>query len=294
MFDRREFLSAAVAAAVAASPIARAAAPKRGFAEQAYSKAIVIDALGGPGGFEPDVQDDALSASALADVKASGVTAVNLTVNSVGNGPGKFEETVGGFAYAEQMIVDHPDHFMKVLTGRDLAAAKATGRMGLIYGFQDSSMLDGQLDRLKLFHSLGVRVMQPCYNRRNLMGDGCLEPADGGLSTLGRELVAEINKQKILLDLSHAGARTQADGIAASKSPMAITHTGCRALVDVPRNTQDRELKALADRGGVVGIYFMPFLRASGQPHAEDLIRHLEHAVNVCGEDHVGDRKSVV
>ena len=69
---------------------------------------------------------------------------------------------------------------------------------------------------------------------------------------------------------------------------MAITHTGCRALVDVPRNTDDSSLKALADRGGVAGIYFMPFLRASGQPHAEDLILHLEHAVNVCGEDHVG------
>ena len=69
---------------------------------------------------------------------------------------------------------------------------------------------------------------------------------------------------------------------------MAITHTGCRALVDVPRNTHDSSLKALADRGGVAGIYFMPFLRASGQPHADDLIRHLEHAVNVCGEDHVG------
>lgn len=288
MLDRREFLSTAVAAALAASPIARAAAPKKGFAEQAYAKAIVIDALGGPGGYDPDIADDQLSASMLADVKASGVTAVNLTVNSVGNGPGKFEETVGGFAFAEQMIVDHPDLFMKVLAGRDLIAAKTSGRMGFIYGFQDTSMLDGQLDRLKLFHSLGVRIVQPCYNRRNLMGDGCLEPADGGLSTLGRELVVEINKLKILLDLSHAGPRTQADGIAASKSPMAITHTGCRALVDVPRNTHDRELKTLADRGGVVGIYFMPFIRASGQPHAEDLIKHLEHAVNVCGEDHVG------
>ncbi len=288
MLDRREFLSTAVAAALAASPIARAAAPKKGFAEQAYAKAIVIDALGGPGGYDPDIAGDQLSASMLADVKASGVTAVNLTVNSVGNGPGKFEETVGGFAFAEQLIVDHPELFMKVLSARDLAAAKTSGRMGLIYGFQDTSMLDGQLDRLKLFHSLGVRIVQPCYNRRNLMGDGCLEPADGGLSTLGRELVGEINKLKILLDLSHAGAKTQADGIAASKSPMAITHTGCRALVDVPRNTHDRELKALADRGGVVGIYFMPFLRASGQPHAEDLIKHLEHAVNVCGEDHVG------
>ena len=120
------------------------------------------------------------------------------------------------------------------------------------------------------------------------MGDGCLEAADGGLSKLGREFIVEVNRLNVLLDLSHAGPKTIAEGIAASKAPMAITHTGCRALVDVPRNTHDNSLKALADRGGVAGIYFMPFLRASGQPHAEDLIRHLEHAVDVCGEDHVG------
>ena len=288
MLDRREFLSSAVAAALAASPMVRAAAPKRGFTEQAYAKAVVIDALGGPGGFEPDRTEPGFSAKALADAKASGVTAVNLTVNIVGNGPRKFEETVAEIAFAERMIGDHPNHFMKVLKGADLKTAKDSGRMGFIYGFQDTSSLDGDLERLAVFHGLGVRIVQPVYNRRNLMGDGCLEPANGGLSTLGRELIAEINKQKILLDLSHAGARTQAEGIAASKSPMAITHTGCRALVDVPRNTHDSELKAVADRGGVVGIYFMPFLRASGQPHAEDLLKHLEHAVNVCGEDHVG------
>ena len=288
MLDRREFLSSAVAAALAASPMVRAAAPKRGFTEQAYAKAVVIDALGGPGGFEPDRTEPGFSAKALADAKASGVTAVNLTVNIVGNGPRKFEETVAEIAFAERMIGDHPDHFMKVLKGADLKTAKDSGRMGFIYGFQDTSSLDGDLERLAVFHGLGVRIVQPVYNRRNLMGDGCLEPSNGGLSTLGRELIAEINKQKILLDLSHAGARTQAEGIAASKSPMAITHTGCRALVDVPRNTHDSELKAVADRGGVVGIYFMPFLRASGQPHAEDLLKHLEHAVNVCGEDHVG------
>jgi len=288
VLDRREFLSSAVAAALAASPIARAAAPKRGFTEQAYAKAVVIDALGGPGGFEPDSTEPGFSAKALADAKASGVTAVNLTVNSVGNGPSKFEETIAEIAFAEKMIGAHPDHFMKVLKGADLKTAKDSGRMGFVYGFQDTSALNGDLGRLAMFHGLGVRIVQPVYNRRNLMGDGCLEPANGGLSTLGHELIAEINKLKILLDLSHAGSRTQAEGIAASKVPMAITHTGCRALVDVPRNTHDSELKAVADRGGVVGIYFMPFLRASGQPHAEDLIRHLEHAVNVCGEDHVG------
>jgi membrane dipeptidase len=289
VLDRREFLSSAVVASLAASPIARAAAPKRGFTDQAYAKAIVIDALGGPGGFDPDAPPGAgLSAADLADVKASGVTAVNLTVSSVGNGPGKFEETVATIAFSEGEIGKHPDVFMKILSGRDLAAAKTSGRMGFIYGFQDTSPLDGQLDRLAMFQALGLRIVQPCYNRRNLMGDGCLEPANGGLSTLGRELIGEINKLKLLLDLSHAGPRVQSEGIAASKTPMAITHTGCRALVDVPRNTHDSELKALADRGGVVGIYFMPFLRASGQPHAEDLIKHLEHAVNVCGEDHVG------
>jgi membrane dipeptidase len=289
VLDRREFLSSAAVAALAGSPLARAAAPRRGFTEQAYAKAIVIDALGGPGGFDPDAPPDAgLSATDLADVKASGVTAVNLTVNSVGNGPGKFEETVATIGAVEEELARHSDLLSKVLTGRDLAAAKAAGRMGIIYGFQDTSLLDGQLDRLRMFHGLGVRIIQPCYNRRNLMGDGCLEPANGGLSTLGRELIAELNKLKILVDFSHAGARTQSEGIAASKAPMAITHTGCRALVDVPRNTHDSELKAVADRGGVVGIYFMPFLRASGQPHAADLIRHLEHAVNVCGEDHVG------
>jgi membrane dipeptidase len=199
VLDRREFLASATLVALSASPIVRAAAPKRGFAETTYAKAIVIDALGGPGGFEPDVPYEAgFSAQALADAKASGVTAVNLTVSSVGNGPGKFEETIGGIAYAEREITKHPEHFMKVLTSRDLIAAKATGRMGLIYGFQDTSPLDGQLDRLAMFHSLGVRIVQPCYNRRNLMGDGCLEPADGGLSTLGRELIGEMNKLQIL------------------------------------------------------------------------------------------------
>jgi membrane dipeptidase len=97
-----------------------------------------------------------------------------------------------------------------------------------------------------------------------------------------------MNRLHMVLDLSHGSPRTMAEAIAASKAPVAMRHTGCRALVDLPRNTRDNELKALADRGGVAGIYFMPFLRKSGQPHAEDLIHHLEHAVNVCGEDHVG------
>ena len=101
-------------------------------------------------------------------------------------------------------------------------------------------------------------------------------------------MVARINRNNILLDLSHAGQRTQAEGIAASTAPPAITHSGCRALTDHPRNTYDAEMRALAEKGGVFGIYLMPFIRVRGQPVQEDLLRHLDHAVNVCGEDHVG------
>ena len=260
-----------------------------GFSDVQYAKATVIDALGAPGGFDPDEADDApLSAKWVADARASGVTAVNLTVNAVGNAPGAFDNTIKGIASVEHELTAHPDVFLKVLNAGHLAEAKVTNRMGLIFGCQDTSMLEGDLKRLALFYDLGVRICQPTYNRRNLMGDGCLESADGGLSRLGHEFVAEVNRLRMLLDLSHAGPKTIADGIAASKAPMAITHTGCRDLVDVPRNAWDKELKALADRGGVAGIYFMPFLRASGQPHAEDVVRHIEHAVNVCGEDHVG------
>jgi len=221
-------------------------------------------------------------------VRASGVTAVNVTVNAVGNGPDRFAKTIAAIAGVEHELNAHPDVFLKILSAKDIAAAKSSNRMGLIFGFQDTSMLEGDLTRLAMFCDLGLRISQPTYNRRNLMGDGCLETADGGLSKLGHEFIAEMNRLHMLLDLSHAAPRTISEGIAASSAPMAITHTGCRALIDVPRNTADSSLKALADRGGVAGIYFMPFLRASGQPHAEDVIRHLEHAVNVCGEDHVG------
>lgn len=286
---RREFLLSSAAAATVMGTRAALAADKAGYPESRYSKAIVIDGLGGPGGFHPELPDDApWTDGDVADAHRSGVTAVNLTINEVGNGPDRFEKTVRFIALIERELASHPDVFMKVLRGSDLAAARDSHRLGLIFGCQDTSMLDGDLGRLTLFHGLGVRIAQPTYNLRNLMGDGCLEEADGGLSRLGYEFVSEVNRLRIVLDLSHAGRRVISQGIQASKAPMAITHTGCRALVDLPRNTDDVSLKALADRGGVAGIYFMPFLRASGQPHAEDLIRHLEHAVNVCGEDHVG------
>lgn len=279
MIDRRDVLLSLGAAAMA-TPFARASAwSKERYGEKEYARATVIDALSAPGGF---------ASEALAEIKSSGVTALSVTVGELGNDPGLFGNTIETIAGYERRISERPDAFLKVLEAADLAKAKASGRLGLVFHFQDASPIEGDLKRVQLFHSLGVRSMQLTYNRRNLVADGCLEPNDGGISLFGRELVAEINRLRLLLDLSHAGARTISEGIALSKAPLAISHTGCRDLVDVPRNTWDRDLEALADKGGVAGIYFMPFLRTSGQPRAEDLIRHIAHAVNVCGEEHVG------
>jgi membrane dipeptidase len=115
-----------------------------------------------------------------------------------------------------------------------------------------------------------------------------MAPENRGLTSLGHDVLARLNARRVMVDLSHSGQQTCLDAVAASKAPISINHTGCRALCDLPRNKTDEELRAVAEKGGFVGIYFMPFLTLSGRPTAEDVARHIAHAVDVCGEDHVG------
>lgn len=287
MLDRRALL-----AGMAAVPAMAAAPARAGITPAAtalYNRSIVIDGQGGPGGYDPaDPDASVLTARNKADIRQSGVTLVSKTVGTVGNIPDAYEQAVTDFAQQLDEISANPGLLMAVLTKADIAAAKSSKRLGIVMGFQDATAFGTDLDRVDVFHALGLRICRPTYNLRNLMGDGCLEPANGGLSKLGRTLVERLNAKNILVDGSHAGSKTQADCIAACKGPMAITHTGCRAVTEHPRNTRDEELRALASKGGVAGIYFMPYLRTAGQPHGEDLIRHIEHAVDVAGEDHVG------
>jgi len=145
MVDRREALKRLAAMGIAAAARKSMATNEEAYSEARYTSAIVIDALGGPGELDPTRApgdpDAPLSTKALADVKASGITAVNVTVGEVGNGSNRFEKTVDAIAQTEREIALHPDVFVKVLRSNDLALAKASGRMGLIYGFQDTSML---------------------------------------------------------------------------------------------------------------------------------------------------------
>jgi membrane dipeptidase len=279
--DRREFLiMAGAAAAAAALPAA---------AQPASTRSLWIDAQGGIDGWdEPQPGRFVPSPKLIEAIRQRRMDLVSMTVGEVGNGPDRFRSAVQSVAEWDALLVEHRRHFAKIESMADIRAARDSGRLGLIYNFQDTTMLEGDAGRVATFAALGVKQIQLTYNKRNLAGDGCLERANAGLSDFGREVIAKIEEAKVLLDLSHAGQRTIAEGIAAAKRPPAITHSACRSLVDLPRNTFDAEMRALADKGGVFGIYLMPFLRPSGQPGKEDLIRHVEHAAKVCGEDHIG------
>lgn len=252
-----------------------------------YASATVIDALGGPGEYGAGPLAP-LSARALDDVRASGLSAVNVTVSGVGSYADDPGQTIRNIAYWNAQIAAHPQRLLQVRAAADIVEAKRSGRLGLVYGFQDATPIGEDLDHVERYDQLGVRIFQLTYNRRNLVGDGCLEPGNAGLSSFGRALVERLNGRGLLIDLSHAGERTTREAIAASTAPVAITHTGCAALARLPRNKSDAELRALAEKGGVAGIYLMPFLREKGQPGADDLVAHIEHAIKVCGEDHVG------
>jgi membrane dipeptidase len=287
VIDRRRFVARMAAAgglALLRPASLVASAPAAGRVEDLYRRAIVIDGLAEA--FDTEPRTLPVAAAALAAAAKSGLTAVNFTV--VGPGAG-FEQTVAAIAYIERVVEADPETYLLVRRISDVPRAKVLGRLGLILGFQTTEMLGGDLARLELFRNLGVRVMQLTYNGRSLFGDGCLEPGNAGLSNLGREAVARMNELGIAVDVSHSGARTTQEAIAASARPILISHSGCRAVFDNPRNKEDAALRALAEKGGVVGIYLMPFLSAGPGPvTTEDLLRHVDHARDVCGEDHVG------
>jgi membrane dipeptidase len=219
-------------------------------------------------------------------VRASGVTAIKSTL---GGAVGDFAMTVADIAAAEQLMEKRAELFLKVRVAGDLDRMRTEQKLGVIYSFESAAMLEDKIERIELFRGLGVRVMQLTYNRRTPFGVGCLDGETDGLTDLGRKAIAKMNELGVALDLSHSNTKTTADGIATSAKPPLITHSGCRAIYMHPRNKEDRELKALADKGGVVGIYMLPYLTGSPkQPMLDDYLQHLEHALKVCGEDHVG------
>ncbi|MFD1611191.1 dipeptidase [Sphingomonas tabacisoli] len=282
MHDRRSFL--ALAAATAASPAIPAA-----IAPDPLKDRIVVNALGGLG--DPNIdgeQDDPFTPRVLAEAHASGLTAVNCTLGYVSGPEDPFEKSVRDVAETDALLRRHSRDLLKVWTAADIRRAQAERKIGIVYGFQNGAMMGKDASRVDIFADLGVRVFQLTYNPANQLGGGSMAPGNPGLTEFGREVVARLNAKRVMVDLSHSGQQTCLEAARASKAPISINHTGCRAVTDLPRNKTDEELRLVASRGGFVGIYFMPFLDPHGYAHASDVAAHIDHAVEICGEDHVG------
>ena len=284
--NRRAFLaaSAAVALAPAVARASQAAAPATDdVIARLYRNAMVIDGnLVGP--FDDAAPLDRATAD---EVLSSGLTAFKMTI---GGSVGAFDAVNTDIAAFDKAIALSPHVYMKIETAADLLTAKRNRRVGVIYSFEDAGMLDGKPANVDHFSALGVRVMQLGYNTVSPFASGVMAPQpSAGLTDLGREAVARMNACGVTLDLSHADERSSLEATAASTRPVAITHAGCYSTYAHPRNKSDAVLRAVAESGGVVGLYGLSYISAGPEQQSlEDYMAHMLHALSVCGEDHVG------
>lgn len=219
------------------------------------------------------------------DMHRGGLTAANCTVCIWEN----FTDTMRNISEFKRWIEENSDILTQIYQTSDIKRAKTENKVGIILGWQNTSGIEDQIGYLRLFKELGVGVIQLTYNTQNLVGSGCWETKDNGLSDFGREVIDEMNRIGIVVDLSHVGNRTSEDAICHSKKPVTFSHCCPTALKDYPRNKSDELLKLIVDKGGFVGFAsYPPFLPKGAGTTVDDCIDGIEYMVNLLGEDSVG------
>jgi len=219
------------------------------------------------------------------DMRRGGITAANCTCCVWEN----FRDTADNIVRWQGWFREHADVLLQVRTVADIHRAKREERVGVVLGFQNTSAFEDQLGYVQLFKELGVGIAQMTYNTQNLVGSGCYETTDSGLSDFGREVVAEMNRVGMLCDLSHVGPKTSADVILASRQPVANTHCLPAGLKAHKRNKTDEQLRLIADHGGFVGVtMFPPFLRRGPRATVTDYVEAIDYVIDRIGEDAVG------
>ncbi|HEX9760279.1 MAG TPA: membrane dipeptidase [Candidatus Acidoferrales bacterium] len=273
--NRREAIGALAVGAASAwlGPEARAAQAQDD-AEALYRRSIVIDTLA------IENWDDAGFAAAA----ATGYTAIQ---TSLGNR--NFEAARRDLEQWQKRFAENPDKLLFVTKAADIRRAKSEGKLGVMLGHQNATCVESDIRNVQRLYDLGTRCLQLTYNARNLLGDGCTERTNCGLSDFGVAVVERMNELGIIVDLSHCGSATSADGIEVSKKPPAFTHTMCKAIYDHPRAKSDELMRAMSDKGGMTGIVTLGyFVSPSPDATVDDYIRQVDHAVKVAGIDHVG------
>ncbi len=191
-------------------------------------------------------------------------------------------------AACHRAVRENADRVVLVRTRADLELVERGERLGLVLGLEGAEPLGYDPGLADVFWELGVRLASLTWQRRNAFADGNGEPPGGGLSDLGRRLVERLTRLGMIVDLAHASDRTFADVLEhAPDATVLASHTACRALVDTPRNLSDEQLRALAERDGVAGIFAIPLFTDPERRSLERLVDHIDHAIAVAGEAHV-------
>ena len=194
------------------------------------------------------------------------------------------------FDKIEAIVAKHSQHVAIARTPDDLWQHKHQGKKSIMLGIENGHALEGSLDNLRHFAQRGIVYMTLCHNGDNDICDSARgEHTHNGVSAFGREVISEMNRLGIMVDLSHAGEKSFYDALELSKTPIVCSHSSCRALCDHPRNLTDDQMRALAQKGGVMQVtLYHGFLVKDGEATLDDAMRHLEHAIEVMGIDHVG------
>jgi membrane dipeptidase len=184
-------------------------------------------------------------------------------------------------------MTDQYQHsFQRVLKFDDIAQAVQQGKIGSMLTVEGGDVLEGELLNLRILYSLGVRAMTLTWNYRNEIADGVLESrSKGGLSSFGHDVINEMNRLGMLIDVSHLSENGFYSVLEASKKPVAATHSNAWALQPHPRNLTNDQIKSLANSGGVMGINFYPDFLSGQQASLNDIIRHIEYIIDLAGID---------
>ncbi|HSW17182.1 MAG TPA: membrane dipeptidase [Ramlibacter sp.] len=234
-----------------------------------------------------------LTASYVESCLANGVEAIHITLNNFQgiNPVPDLRHSLKQLAAYRAHLKSLASTVLLVESFGDFERARANKKLAIVMGYQNVPGVDRDLQLLQLFHDAGVRVVQIAHNIRNLYGDGCAEPADAGLSSLGRELVGALNELGIVIDLSHVGDRSGIEAAQLSRHPVAVTHANAFTVCANVRNKSDGLLDALKVNGGVIGITYLPPLvcmPGGDAPCVKDVVAHIVHCAGRIGAEHVG------
>ena len=187
-------------------------------------------------------------------------------------------------------VAHNAEHVALCSTPDELYALKRDGRRAIMPGVENGYAIGHDLSNIERLRRRGVVYMTLCHNGDNDICDSARGNGEhGGLSTFGREVVREMNRVGMMVDLSHAAESTFWQVLECSEKPVVCSHSSCRALCDHPRNLTDEQIRALAAKGGVVQVtMYSGFLRKEGEATLDDFLAHLQHAIDVAGIDHVG------